>query len=283
MILSLIQTSQNRKKELIRFVDSLNAQEGVVFSQLQLIFIDQEDNKSAFEKLNPAIKFDYIKTEHCSLSHARNLGLPLVEGKYVCFPDDDCWYEPNTLKTALDVLDRGFQGVTGMGTNEKGMLTSIFPPKDGVLTKIKRFGAISYTLFFEYKSNVFFDENIGIGSPYNLGAGEETDYLLTLMENFGYKVFYTTSLIVHHPVQEGVYNSSYLLKKFYSYSRGSGFLMQKHQFPLSYKIKQFGRPFAGIFINLLKGNVFRSKKSFFMFKGKIEGFTFKLPNQETKG
>ena len=56
MLLTLIQTSQNRKRELARFVEALNQQEDVDFSQLQLIFVDQEDNKSAFEQLNTAIK-----------------------------------------------------------------------------------------------------------------------------------------------------------------------------------------------------------------------------------
>ena len=275
--LSLIQTSQNRKKELARFIATLNEQQNIDFSQLQLIFIDQGDNKSVFYSLNPAIKFSYIKTEKCSLSHARNIGLPLVEGKYVCFPDDDCWYEPDTLSKALAVLENGdYQGVSGRGTNEEGKLTSVFPDNDAVLTNVKRCAAISYTLFLVYNREVFFDENMGVGSPYNIGAGEETDYLLFLMERFGYKILYQKELVVHHPLQEGTYEQSYLLRKFYSYSRGSGFLMQKHRFPLSYKVKQFGRPFVGIAVNFLKGDMFRCKKSFFMLKGKIEGFFLKI-------
>ena len=271
MLLSLIQTSQNRKKELERFVESVNKQQNIDFAQLQLIFIDQGNNKEIFNQLNQLISFTYIKTEKCSLSHARNLGLPLVEGKYVCFPDDDCWYEPDTLSKALAILEKGdYQGVSGKGTNEEGKLTSVFPDYDAVL-------AISYTLFFVYNRDVLFDENMGVGSPYNLGAGEETDYLLSLMECYGYKIFYQKDLIIHHPLQEGTYEQSYLLKKFYSYSRGSGFLMQKHRFPLSYKVNQFGRPLVGIVANFFKGDIFRSKKSFYLLKGKIEGLFFRLP------
>ena len=278
MLLSLIQTSQNRKKELVRFVESLNQQENIDFAQLQLIFIDQEDNKDVFKTLNSLIKFTYVKTEKCSLSHARNIGLPLVEGKYVCFPDDDCWYEPDTLSKVLSILQEGdYQGVSGRGTNEEGKLTSVFPDKDAVLTKVKRCAAISYTLFFVYNRDVLFDENMGVGSPYNIGAGEETDYLLNLMERYDYKVLYQKDLIIHHPLQEGTYEKSYLLKKYYSYSRGSGFLMQKHSFPLSYKINQFGRPLVGIVVNFFRGNIFRSKKSFYLLKGKIEGLFFRLP------
>ena len=46
IILSLIMTSQNRRMELIRYVESLNNQVNVNFKTLQLIFVDQGDNLS---------------------------------------------------------------------------------------------------------------------------------------------------------------------------------------------------------------------------------------------
>ena len=49
-MLSLVQTSQNRRQELIRFINSLNKQIGIDFSQIQLIFIDQGDNLDLFGK-----------------------------------------------------------------------------------------------------------------------------------------------------------------------------------------------------------------------------------------
>lgn len=120
-MISLIQTSQNRKEELKRFVNSINKLKGINFSDIQLIFIDQEDNKEIFENLNSNILFTYIKYHHCSLSHARNIGLKYVKGDYVGFPDDDCWYEPDTLSRVLNYLESGkYQGITGKGTNEKG-------------------------------------------------------------------------------------------------------------------------------------------------------------------
>ena len=92
MKLSLIQTSQDRKDELERFVKSLNEQVGIDFNEIQLIFVDQEDNKQIFNDLDKRIDFVYIKYHHSSLSHARNIGLKHVTGDYVGFPDDDCWY-----------------------------------------------------------------------------------------------------------------------------------------------------------------------------------------------
>ena len=177
----------------------------------------------------------------------------------------------------MSVLEEGnFQGVTGKGTNEIGELTSIFPKQSAQLTTTKRCAAISYTLFFKFQKDVYFDENIGVGSPYNLGSGEETDYLLTLMEDYNYRVWYDKDIIIHHPLQLEIYDETFLLKKYYSYARGGGYLMRKHNFPLSYKMRNFMRPFIGIFVNAFIGNKFNSKKSWYNFKGRIEGYFFKF-------
>ena len=276
-MLSLVQTSRDRTFELKRFLDSLNAQVGIVFKDIQLIFIDQGDNREIFREINSEIDFEYIKTTPCSLSKARNIGLKHVKGDYVGFPDDDCWYEPDTLKKALAVLEEGkYQGVTGKGTNENGVLTSSFPERSAELTTTKRCAAISYTLFFKYQDGVQFDENMGVGSPYNIGSGEETDYLLTLMEDYGYKVYYDSQLSIHHPTTTDVLDEKKALQKAYSYARGAGYLMQKHKFPVSYKLRYFGRPFIGIFVNAITLKKYQCLKSWYNLKGRVEGRFFKL-------
>ena len=277
MDLSLIQTSQNRKDELARFVVSLNAQEGIDLSKIQLIFIDQEDNQEVFSELSPDIDFTYIPYKHCSLSHARNIGLSYVKGKYVGFPDDDCWYEPETLYKVLKYLCEGkYQGVTGKGTDKDGVPTSVFPESASELSIEKRCAAISYTLFFKFCPYLNFDEIMGVGSPYNIGAGEETDYLLTLMEKYSYRVYYDPVISIHHPTSS-IYDKQQLIKKSYSYARGAGYLMRKHKFSFGYKLRQFARPFFGIVIHALRGHLSDARKSFMILKGRIEGYNFKLP------
>lgn len=281
MLLSLIQTSQNRKKELERFVNSVNKQQDIDFAQLQIIFVDQGNNKDVFNLLNPNIKLTYVKTDFCSLSHARNLGLSYVEGKYVCFPDDDCWYAPNTIKVALGILEKEkYQAVSGKGMNERGVLTSSFPNCSAEIGIENRCAAISYTMFFKYEKNVGFDEVMGVGSPYNIGAGEETDYMLNLMEKCNFRILYEPSLVVHHPAQADVYNKEHMLKKYYSYSRGAGYLIKKHSFSCRYKLSQFARPLCGIFVNALLMRNYETKKCYYVFKGKVEGFLFKVPYKE---
>lgn len=273
--LTLIQTSQNRQAELIRFINSLNHQKKINFKSIQLIFIDQGNNRKIFNNLCPDIDFKYLKTVQCSLSHARNLGLEYVKGEYVAFPDDDCWYEYDTLNKVLSIFEKGkYQGVTGKGSDEKGNLTSIFPIKPSELTLTKRCAAISYTIFLLFDKNMKFDENMGVGSPYNLGAGEETDYLLSLIEQKKYKVYYDPSISIHHPTSN-IYSKEEILKRSYSYARGSGYLFKKHNFSFIYILKQFIRPLGGIFIHLLKFDYFACHKSFLTLKGRIEGYFWK--------
>lgn len=274
-MLSLVQTSQNRRNELNRFLASLNAQKGIDFNNIQLIFVDQGENRSVFDRINPSIDFKYIKTTPCSLSKARNIGLEFVKGEFIGFPDDDCWYEEDTLYQVMQYLSQGkYQGITGMGTNEDGELTSKFPASASVLSTTHRCSAISYTLFFVYKKGLLFDENIGVGSPYNIGSGEETDYLLNLMEKFNYNVYYDPTIIVHHPTN-AIYEWQVVKRKVYSYARGGGYLMQKHSFPISYILKQFMRPCIGMIVHLFRFDTKASIRSYYNLKGRIEGYFWK--------
>ncbi len=276
MIISLIQTSQNRRKELERFVKSLNGQTNIDLSEIQLIFIDQGDNREVFNDLDAKVSFVYHKTERCSLSHARNLGLKYATGKYVAFSDDDCWYDCDTFHHVIQRLQKGFDGVFGIVMNENGLHCNVFPSEEQRLTYTHHCGAMSASMFLKFDANLKFDENIGVGSPYNLGSGEETDYLLSYMEHHhDFNFFFTPEIIVRHPV--GCINDveSYI-KKQYSYARGAGYVLRKHKsLPLSYKLLQFIRPMCGMVLYSLTNKI-KAKKSFFLIKGRIEGFFYRI-------
>ena len=278
MRISLIQTSQNRRNELHRFIKSLNAQIGIDFKQVQLIFVDQENNLEVFDEIDKRIEFQYIKYKHCSLSHARNIGLKYVKGDYVGFPDDDCRYEPNALYKIINSLKTGFDGVVAKGTDEQGKLTNVFPNKQRVLDKFNRCGAISYTIFVRFDRSVFFDENLGVGSPHGLGAGEETDYILRLMEENDFKILYNPEITVHHPSFAPIINQQ-TLAKIKSYSCGNGYLMYKHNFPIGYVLKQIVRPMLGFTVYWMCGKTNRAQHSFNIFTGRLKGYLFGLRKQ----
>lgn len=275
MDLSLIQTSQNRKDELARFVVSLNAQEGIDLSKIQLIFIDQEDNQEVFSELSPDIDFTYIPYKHCSLSHARNIGLPYVKGKYVGFPDDDCWYEPETLMNVLLNFSKGFSGVIARSTDENGVTTNKSSKKSQFISKYDHCGAISYTIFLKYITKFFFDENIGVGSSYKLSSGEETDFLIRFIEKSGLNIWYDRNIIIHHPRSKSGNFKNIEIKQ-YEYARGWGYLMRKHHYPLYIICKSFVRPIGGILFSFIKNDHKGLLHSYYILKGRLEGFFYKL-------
>ena len=46
----------------------------------------------------------FIQTDQGGVSNARNMGLDLAKGQYVCFIDDDDWVSPSYLEGLLDVV-----------------------------------------------------------------------------------------------------------------------------------------------------------------------------------
>ena len=272
-MISLIQTSQNRVKELLRFVESLNAQENIDFSEILLIFVDQGDCKEAFKNLNPQIDFKYIKYKPSSLSHARNVGLAYVKGEFVSFPDDDCWYEKDTLSKVLVKLN-SHDGVLIKATNENGMPLAKYLNYDKKASLYDHCNACSICIFLHYDEQIHFDENIGVGSPYGLASGEETDYLINFIKKHPDVVFFH-EIEIHHPLGKTTFFKDDL-DKAYKYARGNGYLMKKQNYPFSLILRALIRPLGGIFVNLLKANILLSRRSFLLLKGRIEGFMYKL-------
>ncbi|WP_239465899.1 glycosyltransferase family 2 protein [Bacteroides gallinaceum] len=275
MIISLIQTSQNRKVELKRFINSLNHQISVDFSKIQFIFIDQGNNCEIFNDLDKRIDFTYIKYKPCSLSHARNIGLSHVKGEYIGFPDDDCWYEKDTLMRVVSLFKQNYVGVIARGTDENGITINKSPRNSQIISLYSHCGAISYTIFLKYITGFFFDENIGVGSPYRLSSGEETDFLIRSIRKLGNNILYDNHIIVHHPKNKcGNFINTEI--KQYEYARGWGYLLRKYRYPLREYIKSFIRPIGGIVLSVLTLNPKKAYHSYLIIKGRIEGFFFKI-------
>lgn len=138
-------------------------------------------------------------------------------------------------------------------------------------------GAISYTIFLKFIPSLRFDEKIGVGSPFGLSSGEETDYLLRSLYQLGTKMLYDPTIIVHHPSNGiGLFKDS--IHKQYEYARGWGYLLYKHKYPFSIILKSFLRPCGGIIVFALNFKFNRVKRSFSLLKGRIEGFLIAMKN-----
>ena len=186
------------------------------------------------------------------------------------------WYDKDTFKNVFKFLEEGYDGVFGLVENEKNVHANPFPSHAQKLTYSNHCGAMSASIFLKFDSSLSFDENIGVGSPYNLWSGEETDYLLTYMEKHPhFNFYYTPEIIVRHPVT--IFSADKAnLNKHYLYARGAGYVLKKHtRLSVVYKLTQFIRPLGGMLIYGVT-NKRRFCKSYYLFKGRLEGFFIKI-------
>lgn len=224
---SLIVTTQgNREKEFMRFLDSLDSQ---IFSNYELIVIDQSENFSTTDHLLCKRHFDinhYKTGKRISLSEARNIGLNIAKGDIVAFPDDDCWY-PNDL---LLLVNQEF--------NEKSIDCLCCSPYDPISERylLKRNATTKYTVIKESNALIYpisigifakkFDEikfntELGVGAKW--GAGEESDYILQLLYRKKH-IIYNKDIKVYHPYLSDF--SFEKIEKYYNYGKGYGALVK---------------------------------------------------------
>lgn len=109
-VVSIISPCYNREKILYRFLDSILVQ---TYKKIQVIMIDDgsEDNtvhvlESYIDKFKKAgISYEYHLKNNGGVSSAINEGLKYVKGEFLCWPDSDDWYEPESIKKRVDFLN----------------------------------------------------------------------------------------------------------------------------------------------------------------------------------
>lgn len=228
MKFSLIVTTQgNRMEEFVRLLDSLSIQ---TYDNFELIVIDQSRGDEVKKVCNDVnFQKSIISTSDVvSLSHARNLGLRLIEGDIVAFPDDDCWYPQQLLEQVKKCFESklSIDCVCCCGYDpEKKRTLSKRAPKQGIV-RINTINALKYPMsigiFAKTACKIYFDENLGVGTKW--GSGEESDYILQLLYN-NRSVIYYSNILVYHPYHNEVSNEQ--AEKNYQYGLGYGALIKK--------------------------------------------------------
>ena len=237
MRFSLILATVGRVSELHRWTISAIAQ---TCQDFELIIVDQngDDRLSEIAALarDGGIELVHLKTERRGLSAARNAGLKLARGDLVAFPDDDCWYEPETLASALEALDHHpeWSGLVGAWAELPEAADDAAPVGERLAWKdwrqFKGGDASSIRLFMRntFVRNIGdFDEDLGLGTWY--GAGEETDLIMRAL-SLGHVIGRAPTVRVHHAYDSGqppFGNAGWreLLRR----GRGTGALYVKHR------------------------------------------------------
>ena len=230
---SIIVCIYKKDYKFYKLFRSLNLQS---FKNFEVILVDQNNFLLNIKKKFYNFNIKHIKSRK-GLSRSRNIGINFSKGRYICFPDDDCFYDKNTLLYAFRNIKKTKSDiVTGrtVDINLKDTLLK-YPSSKKYFNKIDIIKSICSVTFFMKKNKVRSDTNLGLGSKKNV-SGEETDYLLRIKDRLNYKIYYNPDIIVfHNNLKINFLNSmdyKYSLTKNYNYGFGSSLVLKKNNLKL---------------------------------------------------
>jgi glycosyltransferase involved in cell wall biosynthesis len=269
MHFSLVLATVGRESELYRLFDTLCAQ---TFRDFDTIIVDQNDD-DRIEKLvahyGDKLRITHVRTTKGGHAKANNVGLRYATGDLVGFPDDDCWYPPDLLERVACIFRENSKcvGVSGRETTGK------WHPHAGLLGPINLWKRhISFALFYRHHalSGLSFDESLGIGAGTRWGSGEETDYLIRVMQRG--PVQYDPTLVVGHPKWAAEPYPEAVRRKAHSYAIGMGHVLKMHGYPLHFAAWQCIRPLVGTVLAFLRGDRARAAYHYRIMAGRAEGW-----------
>ena len=176
MKFSLVMATLGRSVEVERLFGTLANQ---TYKNFELIVIDQNDDdrvRHLVTQFSDCLEIIYLRSEK-GLSRARNVGLRHVKGEIVCFPDDDCWYQPDVIEYVARRFkaEPALHGLTGCSVDAAGA-----PSQGRWATEqrvVDRYNvwtcATSYTIFLRtdaVRAAGAFDELLGVGLRFALGS-----------------------------------------------------------------------------------------------------------------
>ncbi|MBD5436267.1 MAG: glycosyltransferase family 2 protein [Treponema sp.] len=276
---SLIMATLGRDKDVFTFCSHLANQ---TYFNFELIIVDQNDDRrldSVVAAFQDKFKIFHIRSPRKGLSHNRNIGMMYASGDILAFPDDDCYYNDDTLEYVLNGFEQTGADYFCINYNdEKYPEESKWGETEKIWIRKKKFYeyGISISLFIkrEIEQNFRFDEQLGVGSSF--GSGEETDLLLYFLSK-KYSCYYDGTYCIHHPYTK-MYTAD--LKRVYSYSLGFGAI---HKKAFIYYRNFYALP---RFIKFLCANAIKvlflqeRKRSWTALKGKLWGFiTYKITEE----
>ena len=211
------------------------------------------------------------------LSRARNVGLQHFSGDVVAFPDDDCWYAPDTLeKMARAFCENSIcDGFTGRGVDDSRPADYVFFSRRSGWVNKKNVWRCCTSISIFLRSRVIraigpFDESLGAGSQHGRQAAEEGDYLIRAIES-GFRIYYCVDLCILHPYPVPTYSRD-VNKKGYGYSVGFGHVLRKYRYPFSFVCYQWLRALGGAVVSLLTLNFAKSRYHLAVLRGRILGW-----------
>ena len=265
MRFSILIATLNRADLLRKAVESILNQS---FEDYEIVVVDQsyienDDIKSLDERIR------YVRIDQKGLSHARNVGIRVCRGDYICLVDDDAEYDGEFLRNANKLIcqtgctiisgciidtQRGTYGQRWMANGQRYV---------SFINSFKYCMSSAMIIERKFLQEDGFDEKFGVGGIY--GSGEETDVVMRAIEK-KLSVLYSPMLKVYHTVK---YKGDIDEDIVYRYAVGEGAVMKKHSARTSLAILLFAKviikhlicialfknPLRKYYINVLKGEI----------------------------
>lgn len=271
---SLVLATVGRTDELGRLFDSLAAQ---TFVNFEVIVVDQNNDDRLAAPVERArrlgIAVRHLTHHPANLAAARNVGIDAARGRWIGFPDDDCWYAPRLLER---VASRFSAADVPAGIIVRWVEQDEQPATAAMLSweRSRAFRDIpvsSISLFCNRK--LFeqiggFDSRLGIGQWF--GAGEETDLALRALF-YGALIAYEPGGEVHHavaPAQAPANAAAHAALR--RRARGTGALYAKHRLPAWVILRGLVAPLLRPLFNGTLNTEFKS--GYATLCGRVEGY-----------
>jgi glycosyltransferase involved in cell wall biosynthesis len=273
MKFSLVVPTVGRPADLQRFIDHLQLQggAGLELRELELIVVDQSGKAETGELLarqTTDFAILHLPMAGRGASRARNFGWSFARGEFITFPDDDCHYPRGFL---LKVLEKFSQpDVDAISTSVEHMSRPETPA--ATITRGNVLDCCLEAGLFARRAalgDLRYDELMGVGceSPWN--SDEGPDLLLRMIDR-GLRIDYCPDLVIHHPNPLQTLDER-LQERNFKYSRGRGYLLRKHRFPLSQIAKTLIRSCGGSLLMGLTARPFWARYYWRSFIGKVQG------------
>jgi glycosyltransferase involved in cell wall biosynthesis len=270
--ISAVVATYRRKDELNRLFDSV-IKNGIV--NIELIVVDQNTDgliDDVIENYRPLLDINHIKMTEANQSKARNLGASRAKYPVVCFPDDDCWFDDDSLKKVQQYFESA-PSTDLLVINWKQnpvMHTGSFALTTKEVFSFRAVGYVTYVLFFN--GGVFqklggFMETIGIGKY--IGGGEDSELTFRAADK-GMKIYYDATIGVNHKY---IPITTRDLQTIRARQRAMGLMYAKYDVPKYIVLRGLAAPLLKMAFCM---NRQKAKEYYNMFLGRKEGLIYGL-------
>ena len=274
--ISLLLCTLGRTAPLLRALTHLAAQTSGAF---EVVLVDQNAPghlDAIIRQFETAVRLVHVRSAP-GLSRARNAGLAVCRGPIIGFPDDDCWYLPPLVADVAARFAAHPDWAVLMGrTLDANGCESLgrFLACDQVIDKRNLwFAGNSNTLFVRAEAARVvggFDETLGVGAPTAFKSGEETDFVLRIL-NTNAKAMFQHDLVVHHD-QVGDNAGAAGLRRAKAYAPGFGRVLRLHRYGFRYVASRLLRTLAGGALALGRGDLGALRYKLHWARGTLAGY-----------